>query len=283
MIGDNGENAERRTGATMADTARWRTHDELPLTRENFEALCDNRLPCLRIRGFASAAECDALVAAMDAVGLHRTYNVPKLKQPPRYVGIAQFEFRKRTKDDYFAHVEEAWREHDLVIARAGWNPVERMAGLIRALYPERTVTLAREPAYGRYYAGIIRDTSGGGTLHADVTMYSASEYEIGKVTAQISWNLFATATSGQGGLTTIHNRPYRVAPKPGRRVEIEGFDRSYVAGAETHVYAPGKGDVVVFNSHNPHEWTAVATGERRMGIGSYLGRLPDGNFVYWS
>jgi hypothetical protein len=261
----------------------WASRDEPPLTRANFEALCDNRLPCLRIRGFASAAECEALVAAMDAIGLHRTYDVPKLARPPRYVGIAQFEYRKRSKPEYFAEVEAAWREHDAVIARAGWNPVERMVDRLRALYPERRVSLAHEPGYGRYYAGIIRDTSGGGTLHADVAWYGASDYLIGSVVAQISWNLFATETTGAGGLTTVHNRPYRVAAIPGRRVEIEGFDRAYVAGAETHVYAPAKGDVVVFNSHNPHEWTAAVAGERRMGIGSYVGRLPDGNFVYWS
>lgn len=267
----------------MAEPAGWITHDERPFTRENFELLCRNRLPCLRITGFASDAECDALVAAMDAVGLHRTYNVPKLKQPPRYVGIAQFEYRKRTKDDYFAEVDVAWREHDQVISRAGWNPVARMVERLRGLYLERAVALASEPDYGRYYAGIIRDTSGGGTLHADVTKYSASEYAIGKVVDQLSWNLFATATDGKGGLTTVHNRPYRVVRRDGRRIEIEGFDRAYVAGAETHVYSPAKGDVVVFNSHNPHEWTAVTPGERRMGVGSYLGRTPDGNFVYWS
>lgn len=267
----------------MSEAARWISHEEPPLTRETFEALRENRIPCVRIRGFANDAECDTFVAAMDKVGLHRTYNVPKLENPPRYVGIAQFEFRKRTKEEYFAHVEEAWREHDAVLSHCSWNPVERMMSTIRTLYPERTVTLAEEPGFGRYYAGIIRDTSGGGTLHADVTMYSASEYQIGTVTAQISWNFFASEVWGEGGRTTIHNRPYRVAAREGQRIEIEGFDRAYVDGAETHVYAPRKGDVVLFNSHNPHEWTAVESGQRRMGVGSYIGRLPDGNFIYWS
>lgn len=267
----------------MTEAARWISHEEPALTRENFEALCANRIPCIRIRGFATDAECDEFVAAMDAVGLHRTYKVPKLENPPRYVGIAQFEFRKSTKDDYFAHVEEAWREHEAVLAHCAWNPVQRMMALIQDLYPESGVALADEPGYGRYYAGIIRETSGGGTLHADVTMYSASDYLIGSVAAQISWNFFASAVAGTGGRTTIHNRPYRIAARDGKRIEIEGFDRTYVDGAETHVYAPGKGDVVLFNSHNPHEWTAVDGGQRRMGISTYIGRLPDGNFIYWS
>lgn len=268
---------------TAESRPAWRTHEELPLTRENFEALCAFEVPCLRIRGFATEAECDELVGAMDAVGLHKTYKVPGLKVPPRYVGLTQFEKRKATKKEYFAEVEEAWREQAAVLSHMSWNPFERMFGLIRELYPERTLTLAEEPGHGRYYAGIVRETTGGGTLHADVTMYSARDYAIGKVVDQITWNFFASRVDGEGGRTTIHNRPYRVEVDPHTRVEIEGFDRSYVAGVETHVYTPAKGDAILFNSHNPHEWTAVEGGQRRMGVSSYIGRLPDGNFIYWS
>ena len=268
---------------TVQGTARWRTREELPLTRENFDALCRFEIPCIRIRAFATGAECDDLVAAMDAVGLHKTYNVPGLEQPPRYVGLTQFEKRKATKDDYFAEVEQAWSEHDAVLSHMSWNPFERMWGLMGDLYPENTLTLAEEPGYGRYYAGIIRETSGGGTLHADVTMYSARDYVIGKVASQITWNFFASYVEGDGGKTTLHNRPYRVQAAPGGKVEIEGFDRSYVDGAETHVYTPAKGDVILFNSHNPHEWTAVDASQRRMGVSTYIGRMANGNFIYWS
>jgi hypothetical protein len=163
------------------------------------------------------------------------------------------------------------------------WNPFDRMMSLIRETYPENSLELAQEPGYGRYYAGIIRDTSGGGSLHADVTMYSARDYVISRVASQVTWNFFATRVDGAGGKTTVHNRPYRVKTKPGEKVEIEGFGRSYVDGAETHVYTPVMGDVIMFNSHNPHEWTAVEIGQRRMGVSTYIGRLPDGNFIYWS
>lgn len=271
------------SGPQPGGSRRWRGHDEPPLTRASFEALCAFEIPCLRIRGFATDAECDELVAAMDAVGLHKTYKVPGLKEPPRYVGLTQFEKRKQSKDAYFTEVDAAWREHEAVLSHMSWNPFERLFDAMRGLYPDNTVELAQEPGYGRYYAGIIRETSGGGTLHADVTMYSARDYAIGQVVHQITWNFFASHVAGEGGKTTIHNRPYRVDTAPGGKVEIEGFDRSYVAGAETHVYAPARGDVVMFNSHNPHEWTAVDNGQRRMGVSTYIGRLPDGNFIYWS
>lgn len=261
----------------------WLSRDEPALSRETFDALCRFEIPLIRIRGFASDAECDELVTAMDAVGLHKTYRVPGLKQPPRYVGLTQFEKRKESKDAYFAEVDQAWDEQAAVLAHMSWNPFERMWSRIRELYPEASLTLATEPGYGRYYAGIIRETSGGGTLHADVTMYSAADYAIGTVVSQITWNFFASHVEGDGGRTTLHNRPYRVNRSPGGKVEIEGFDRSYVDGAETYIYTPAKGDVILFNSHNPHEWTAVDHGQRRMGVSTYIGRMPDGNFIYWS
>ena len=268
---------------TGYENLRWKAREELPLTQENFDALCRFEIPCVRITGFASEVECDDLVAAMDAVGLHKTYKVPGLQHPPKYVGLTQFEKRKGTKEDYFSEVDQAWAEHEAVLANMSWNPFERMWGLIRELYPQNTLTLAEEPDYGRYYAGIIRETSGGGTLHADVTMYSARDYVISKVASQITWNFFASYVAGEGGKTTLYNRPYRVQSVPGDKVEIEGFDRSYIDGAETYVYTPAKGDVIMFNSHNPHEWTAVDPGQRRMGVSTYMGRLTDGNFIYWS
>jgi hypothetical protein len=267
----------------VKDHPRWRNHDEPPLSRKTFEALCRFEIPCIRVTGFATDAECDELVCAMDAVGLNKTYHVPSIPQPAQYIGLTQFEKRKATKDDYFAEVAQAWAEHEAVLSHMSWNPFDRMMSLIRETYPENSLELAQEPGYGRYYAGIIRDTSGGGSLHADVTMYSARDYVISRVASQVTWNFFATRVDGAGGKTTVHNRPYRVKTKPGEKVEIEGFGRSYVDGAETHVYTPVMGDVIMFNSHNPHEWTAVEIGQRRMGVSTYIGRLPDGNFIYWS
>ena len=268
---------------TLNEFPRWKSDEEPPLTRDTFEALCAFEIPCIRIRAFATDEECDDLVAAMDRVGLHKTYKVPGLVEPPRYVGLTQFEKRQDTKDDYFAEVDQAWAEHEALLSHMSWNPFERMWSIMRDLYPGNSLELAEEPGYGRYYAGIIRETSGGGTLHADVTMYSARDYMISQVASQITWNFFASHVDGDGGKTTLHNRPYRVAATPGGKVEIEGFSRSYVDGAQTHVYTPAKGDVVMFNSHNPHEWTAVDAGQRRMGVSTYIGRMPDGEFIYWS
>ena len=68
----------------------------------------------------------------------------------------------------------------------------------------------------------------------------------------------------------------------PRLRITTNTGDKG-AAGARNHGIAQAKGDIVMFNSHNPHEWTAVDAGQRRMGVSTYLGRMPDGNFIYWS
>ena len=62
------------------------------------------------------------------------------------------------------------------------------------------------------------------------------------------------------------------------------GLDGSHVAGAESVTYAPVTGDVVFFNTRNPHSVSAGVAGARdRLQIGSFVGRLPKGDMVLWS
>lgn len=268
----------------MTALPRWKTIEEAPLTRESFEALLANEIPAIRWRDAVSPDECRRLAQAMDTVGLSKQYKVPKLADPPRYLGVAQFEFRKRAKEDYFAAVAQAWAERESYVAAAGIDPFARVTGRLQELFPERSIAVAEEPGFGRYYAGIIRETTGGGTLHADCARYSAPAYAISRTTAQISWNLFVSEPAS-GGVTTVHNAPYTPPVKDGQYAEIEPFDRRLVDGAQTHRYRGAPGEAIFFNPRNPHEWTANVSGDgtRRLSVGSYIGRLPDGNFVLWS
>src|ERR1700721_4851329 len=101
----------------------WQSRDEPELTRETLDALFENRIPCIRIRGFASAAECSAFVAAMDAVGLNKEYQVasPSLCALPKYIGVPQFEYRKKTKAAYFAEVEPSYADRARVFEYCGF------------------------------------------------------------------------------------------------------------------------------------------------------------------
>lgn len=263
---------------------RWRTHEEATLSRDSLEALYANEIPAIRIRNFVTADEARRLAAAMDVIGFTKQYNIPALENPARYIGVTQFEFRKKTKADYFAAVAAANAEKAAYLAAAGVDPFTRMFDCIRALYPDTSLTVAEEPGHGPYYVGIIRESTGGGTLHADTARFSAPDYAIARCVAQLSWNLFVSAPA-EGGVTTVHNAPYTPPIRGGHYAEIEPFDRRLVAGAETHRYKGRPGEVIIFNPRNPHEWTANESGDgtRRLSVGSYIGRLADGSFVVWS
>jgi len=50
-------------------------------------------------------------------------------------------------------------------------------------------------------------------------------------------------------------------------------------------VYKPTAGDVVLFNTRNPHEIASgvVASGGSRISIGSFVGRMPSGELALWA
>ena len=89
--------------------ATWVTLEEAPLTREALAALLDNRIPAIRMRGFADSAECAAFARA----GPIKYYSVTP---PVGYIGMAQYEYRwDRPKADYWGDVAVANRNIDVI------------------------------------------------------------------------------------------------------------------------------------------------------------------------
>jgi hypothetical protein len=266
--------------------APWRGHDEPGLTRESLDALFDNEIPCVRIKAFATPDECRAFVAAMDAVGLNKEYQVasPSVRSQPKYIGVPQFEYRKKTKAAYFAEVEPAYADQVKVFAHCGFDPIARLIERVRAVVPERAIGIAQEPEYGRYYAGIIRETTGGTNLHMDFARFSAPGYAVGANSAQIATNFYASGTA-LGGETTVYNHHFEPPVPAGTYYEIAPLDPARVAASENYTFSPVAGDLVMFNSRNPHRvhFNPNDDGTRRMGIGSFIGRRPNGDLVLWS
>jgi len=264
----------------------WLHHDEPGLTRETLDALFANQIPCIRIKGFATADECRAFVAAMDAIALNKEYQVasPSVRALPKYIGVPQFEYRKKSKAAYFAEVEPSFADQAKVFAHCGFDPIQRLIDRVHAVVPERPIGLAREPDHGSYYAGIIRETTGGTNLHMDFARFSAPDYAIGTNSAQIATNFYASGTAA-GGETTVYNHHFEPTVPAGTYYEISPLDPVRVAASESHTFMPVAGDLVMFNSRNPHRvhFNPNDDGTRRMGIGSFIGRRPDGELVLWS
>jgi hypothetical protein len=267
-------------------SAPWRSHDEPELSRASLDALFANAIPCIRIRNFATPAECRAFVDAMDAIGLNKEYQVasPSVRALPKYIGVPQFEYRKKTKAAYFAVVEDAYADQAAVFRHCGFDPIARLIERVSAVTPDVPVGLAHEPGFGRYYAGIIRETTGGTNLHMDFARFSAPDYAIGANSAQIATNFYASGPA-EGGETTVYNHHFEPTVPPGTYYEISPLDPARVAASERYTFAPAPGDLIMFNSRNPHRvhFNPNDDGTRRMGIGSFIGRRPDGSLVLWS
>lgn len=164
--------------------ATWTSLREHSLTRESLEALLNNKIPAIRIKGFATTEECTAFTQSAKQ-GNIKYYNVAKRIG---YIGMAQYEYRwDRPKSDYFDAVKLANADLAEVTARA-FDPVQRLIDTLSAVYPHK-VGAAEEPGMGRYFAGIIRLASEGVDLHADFAPFNTPDYSIRDIDAQLGWN----------------------------------------------------------------------------------------------
>ena len=257
----------------------WTAQGEFDLSTENLRLLLDNRIAVIRIPGFATPAECESFVAAARS-GPIKYYSVATRIG---YIGLAQYEYRwGRPKEDFFAAVPQARRELDEVISRCSFNPMARLIARLQAVWP-RPVGVAEE-AMGQYHAGIIRFAGEGVALHCDWAPLNSPHYAIGQVDGQLGWNFFAEELL-TGGQTTVHNAPWSPEVKPGDIPKSYGLDADLVAGSPKAVYQATAGDVVIFNTRNPHEIAGgvAKPGGSRISIGSFLGRMPDEQLMLWS
>jgi hypothetical protein len=257
----------------------WTASGEYELSTETLKRLLDNDIPVIRIRGFASPAECESFTAAARSGNIKYYSVATKIG----YIGMAQYEYRwGRPKEDFFKAVPAANRDLQEVIARCSFNPVQRLIDRLQAVWP-KPVGVAREEL-GEYYAGIIRFASEGVALHADWAPINSPHYAIGRIDGQLGWNFFAEELES-GGETTVHNAPWSPEVE-GEEIPMSyGLDRSLVEGAPKAVYRATAGDVVLFNTRNPHEIAGGVTkpGGSRISIGSFVGRMPDGQLMLWA
>jgi hypothetical protein len=257
----------------------WIDGAEHALTCESLALLLDNKIPAIRVAGFASPDECSAFSAACKA-GRMQYYNVA---ERIGYIGLAQYQFRwNKTRDEFLADVPQAQEDVEAVFHAAGFNPVQRVMSLLRANW-DAPVDVAREDARP-YFAGIIRSTSEKIDLHVDWAPVNAPGYSIAAIDGQVGWNFFAEELLS-GGHTTVYNNPWYPVLQPGEIPQSYGLPRSLTEGVPSFTYQATVGDLVIFNTRNPHEvapGNASSSGSR-VSIGSFAGRKPDGSLALWA
>lgn len=262
----------------MSTRSTWTHAQEFPLNEENLRLLIDNKIAAIRIPAFATPEECHDFAAAAKR-GNMQYYNVA---DRIGYIGLAQYQYRwNRTKAEFLADVPKARADVEEVFANS-FDPLTRLMSKLRAAWPS-PVDFAREEGQP-YFAGIIRSTSDKIDLHVDWAPVNSPDYAIGAIDGQLGWNFFAEELQS-GGHTTVHNHPWDPQVIAGEIPKSYGLDRDVVEGAPSFVYRPTAGDVVIFNTRNPHEIAPgmAAPGGSRVSIGSFIGCMPDRSLVLWA
>ena len=200
------------------------------------------------------------------------------------FIGLTQYEFKYKPIEAYLDAADDARAEVAPVFEKS-FDPVERLMGRLRGL-DDRSVEIARDPG-GRFYsATIIRSSNEGITLHADYAPYQAPQLTVTTCTAQLAFNFYAEIPNSEGGHTTLHNSPWTwTRRQEGEIAENYPLARDQVEGAEPFTFKPCEGEVIIFNSRNPHEVIPVTAGKGkdRISMATFIGRMPTGDLRLWS
>ncbi|KUL90576.1 hypothetical protein ZTR_00187 [Talaromyces verruculosus] len=206
------------------DQTNWHTAKSLPLSRLNLRDLFRNRIP--DVRGSYN----DNVFPPIGSVGITQFdhQNVDQAKE-------LQNRFRNEANIDVVARVKDT---------------LERVIGL--------PVRIARE-GEREYFAGLLRLINRSALLHADFGPYDGPEWEIGEVTAQITWNILLKQVDG--GDSVVYDRLWRGA-KDDAKFKIP----------QSYGYSP---NVVEGNFHEVKPLSNTAT-ESRYTMSSFVGLLPN-------
>ena len=268
----------------------WQSNEAYPLSAESLDYLFSNRIPAIRVPEFATPEECRAFAKGLRNCDLRVVKGATEHSAPSfdaqkiAFVGLTQFEFKYKPIEDYLDAAEASRAEVAPVFASA-FDPVERLMGRLRGCV-EVGVSIAGDPGGRLYSATIIRSSNEGLALHADFAPYQAPQLTVSDCTAQLAWNFYAEVPDGEGGHTTLYNSPWTWRRRyDGEIAENYPLSRSVIEGVQSYTFKPVEGEVVLFNSRNPHEVFPVAEAncKDRIAMATFIGRKPNGNLNLWS
>jgi hypothetical protein len=263
------------TAGCSAEITSWsRLSDSLDAV--SLQQLLRNEIAAIVVPGFASAAECASLAERATRIGFESYRNVAP---PIERIGITVFEYDVIGMERYFQAADAARRIQREVFA-SSFDPVERFIRLI-AEHHHGAVSIATDPEFGRYFAGLVRRIEDGTMLHVDYAPAEHPAWCVGQVRCQLAWNVYVELESPEAGWTHIFNRPWQPALEGFKIPDSYGYRRDLLDGVEQFSYRPALGDLFLFNTRNFHE---VAPGNgNRMTINSAVGLFEDGALLLWS
>ncbi|POZ62081.1 hypothetical protein C2I19_10365 [Chromobacterium alticapitis] len=253
--------------------AGWSAGPAEELTRASLHQLFTNQIPFIRLRNFASVAECEQLVKQAGRYGFSPYRGVePQINK----IGITVFEYNRLSQERYFSDAAAATTQLQDIFDNS-FDPIERLMGQIQ--HAGMHAIVARRGNGQPYYAGLVRRIENGTLLHIDFAPAEQQEWEVAGITHQLAWNLYLRTSEDQGK-THIYNRQWTPQDDVFRDGTY-GYDPQVAAGCQQISFQPRPGELVIFNTRNFHY--VDPTPDERVTVTSAIGRISDDETVFWS
>jgi hypothetical protein len=245
--------------------------------RRDLIDLFEGRLAALIIPNYTTEQTCKELITRLQKEGMaqysHVTAAVAKF-------GLVQAEHnRPELKDSYFKKVLAAKKASQSLFEGVCDDPLKLiMADFSREMMASSSIAV--EPELGDYFAGTFRLIKGAGLIHYDFANSEVHGWEISKVRAQLSWNLYLSRPES-GGELMVYSNQWDSTSEVHKKPSCYSYDEGAVDGASRFSYSPNAGDLVIFNSRNFHEIKAPIG--PRFSLSSFIGLLNDSRIIFWS
>lgn len=250
------------------------SHD---ISMQSVTDLFENAIPAIIVANFLSKAQCDNLVEDLNKSGMSRYTHVSSkvLK-----FGAVQAECNSPEKKQHYFGLARSFEPRiralykDIPLA-----PVDFLKKELSRIFCTRAC-VAKEEAFGDYFAGTFRNIQGPGFLHFDFARHEAPGWEISNVSAQLSWNLYLN-DNFEGGELQIYEKQWQLECEEHKVPGCYSYAKTALGPGKSFIYKPKKGDLVLFNSRNFHEIAAPSA--PRLTQSSFIGAQEDGSFWFWS
>ena len=251
------------------------------LDEETLRALISGYIPAAHIEAFASQEECRAACRAIRDPAICRS---AASTAPMDLIGSNFSNHRGELKSDYFDRVPASFEAQSAVFENA-FDVMGRVFELLSKAWPAEADYALEPDPYGRYFAGGIKTRVASSHLHFDYVPHFSPDYAIGRVVDQLSWNLYLEMPDATGETTLYRAAVSRVERPPTTRAGYTTLPESFVSRAESYTFRARTGELVLFNTRHPHRISLrdLAPGQRRIQVGSFIGRMPDDRLVFWS
>jgi hypothetical protein len=255
----------------------WSSVETPNIRRQDLLDLFEGRLAALIIPRRISEQTCNILISRLQKEGMSKYSHVNAAVDK---FGLVQAEHnRPELKDAYFEKVLAANRASRALYKGVCEDPLKLIMNDFRREMRAH-ITIAKEQDFGNYFAGTFRLIKGAGLIHYDFANSEVNGWEISKVVAQLSWNLYLSRPVS-GGELIVYSNQWNPQSEIHKKPLCYSYFKSAVDDAAQFSYSPNVGDLVIFNSRNFHEIKPPVG--LRYSLSSFIGLLRDSQIIFWS